>query len=154
MHRGDYVDVPRHEGSAVPHWSRWERGATSFGPTGRIVATAAVLAVTVATFMSAFFIAFLGMVMADLVLLQDIWKKDWIVPAEPRRPALPVASPAEDEHRPPRTPVQQGFRWLGWTATVLLGAAFAYGPIPAKATALAGLTVIGFVWFVRGFLSR
>jgi hypothetical protein len=37
---------------------------------------------------------------------------------------------------------------------VLLGAAFAYGPIPAKATALAGLTVIGFVWFVRGFLSR
>ena len=34
--QGEFVDNPIHTGGPVPHWSRWEKTATTFGPWGRI----------------------------------------------------------------------------------------------------------------------
>src|SRR6266540_2903984 len=45
VHRGDFVDVPHHTGPNVPHWSRWEASATTFGPVGRIGWTLGIVGV-------------------------------------------------------------------------------------------------------------
>ena len=131
------------------------RGATSFGPVGRLVATAIVLWLLVATIMTAFFLSILGMLLASVVLLRDIWKRDWIVPEEHDLPSPPADRAAEVVAREePRTTAQTVWRWTAYAAVVTLGATFAYGPVPAKATAMALATLVGFTWFLRGFLSR
>src|SRR6266571_5369763 len=39
LHHGDFVGSPIPTGGHIPHWSRWEKSATTFGPVGRVVAT-------------------------------------------------------------------------------------------------------------------
>lgn len=150
LHRGDFVDTPHHFGGHVPHWSRWEKGATTFGPMGRVLATAVILGGVLAA-PGAFAIA---AVIGVPVLLRDIWKKDWVVPDEPEAGPLPLTSREVEDDLASRTTAQQLFRWIGWVFLVGLGATFAYGPISAKGAALAAATIISFVWFLRGFLSR
>ncbi len=154
------MDVPHHIGGNVPHWSRWERGATSFGPTGRVTATVLIIAMVGGSLFSRFFVASLGALLAAIALLRDIWKRDWIVPDERDLPTPPArisepAPPQDPQTRTrTRTRTQTAYRYIGWASTAALGIAFAYGPIQAKAIALALGTLIGFAWYVLGFLSR
>jgi hypothetical protein len=43
IHEGDFVGSPVHERGDIPRWSRWKKTATTFGPRGRLVATALLL---------------------------------------------------------------------------------------------------------------
>jgi hypothetical protein len=154
LHRGDFVDTLRPSGPDVPHWSRWEKGATSFGPVGRVVATLVVAACIVSSLMSAFFIGALGALLAGSILLRDIWKRDWIVPGEPTLAPLPDRPPVERAEEAPPAVAHIVFRCMTWAAVIALSIAFAYGPITAKAIAMALGTLLAFAWFVRSFLSR
>ena len=37
----EFVDNPIHTGGSIPHWSRWEKSPTTFGPLGWIALTVA-----------------------------------------------------------------------------------------------------------------
>ena len=41
---GTFVDAPTVRGPSVPHWSRWEKTSTTFGPIGRVAWTCVVVA--------------------------------------------------------------------------------------------------------------
>ena len=43
LHHGDFVGSPMPTRCHIPHRSRWEKSATTFGPTGRVVATVILL---------------------------------------------------------------------------------------------------------------
>jgi hypothetical protein len=134
----------------VPHWSRWEKSATTFGPAGRVVATVILLS-TLLPAISYGNIVFV-LTFPAAVVLNAIWAKGWVVPDEPDLPPLPV-----DEPPYPPEPLTGAMRvWRIATWTLGLGALllFAYGPVPAKAAVLA-LAAIGFPWwFFRGFMDR
>src|SRR5437588_12798690 len=44
LHHADFVGSPIPTGGHIPHWSRWEKSATTFGPVGRVMATVLLLA--------------------------------------------------------------------------------------------------------------
>jgi hypothetical protein len=44
LHHGDFVGSPIPTGGHIPHWSRWEKSATTFGPVGRVIATTLLFA--------------------------------------------------------------------------------------------------------------
>jgi hypothetical protein len=90
---GEFVDNPVHTGGPVPHWSRWEKSATTFGPAGRVIATVvAALCVLGAAGGSPLTLIFVlpvgGMV------LRAIWMKGWVVPGVEAAPppSAPVSS--------------------------------------------------------------
>ncbi|MFL5791157.1 MAG: hypothetical protein ACJ76A_06595 [Actinomycetota bacterium] len=78
-HDGEFVDQPIHTGGAIPHWSRWEKSATTFGPVGRLaITTIAVLWVASAAVRSPLTIVFvLPLVVA---LIRSVWQRGWVVP--------------------------------------------------------------------------
>jgi hypothetical protein len=81
IHHGDFVDVPHHAGPNVPHWSRWEASATTFGPVGRIGWTLGIIVGGAnAIFHSPLMLVFL--VPAILVLIHAIWRPGWVVPED------------------------------------------------------------------------
>ena len=76
---GKFVDNPIHSSGPVPHWSRWEKTATTFGPVGRVIATVvAVLWVLGAAGGSPLTLIFVLPVVG--VGLRAIWAKGWVVP--------------------------------------------------------------------------
>jgi hypothetical protein len=79
VHHGDFVDTPHHTGPNVPHWSRWEASATTFGPVGRIGWTLGTVVVAInAIFQNPLLLLFL--VPTVLVLIHAIWRPGWVVP--------------------------------------------------------------------------
>ena len=133
----------------VPHWSRWEKSATTFGPTGRVVATVILLS-TLLPAISYGNIVFV-LTFPAAVVLNAIWAKGWVVPDEPDLPPLPVDAPPPAE---PLTPAMRAWRIAIWTLGLGALLLFAYGPVPAKAAVLA-LAAIAFPWwFFRGFMDR
>lgn len=114
---GSIVGTPIHTGGHAPHWSRWERSATTFGPAGRIVAT-------VLLFLSVPLSWSFGVVMYLLVfplvaipVLGSIWARGWVVPGEPELP--PIEDPVREEPVPtvPLTPAQIVWRATWWAGT-------------------------------------
>jgi hypothetical protein len=75
-----FVGSPVHERGEIPRWTGWESTATTFGPWGRITATALVFATLIPA------VEFNGLVQAitfpvgAALLLREIWAKGWYVP--------------------------------------------------------------------------
>jgi hypothetical protein len=135
----------------VPHRSRWEKSATTFGPTGRVAATVILLSTLLPAISYANIVYVLTFPVAAAVMLKAIWAKGWVVPDEPDLPPLPVDEP------PPPEPLTTAMRtWRIATRTLGLGALllFAYGPVPAKAAVLALAAIVLPWWFFRRFLDR
>jgi hypothetical protein len=135
----------------VPHRSRWEKSATTFGPTGRVVATA-ILFVTLLPAISYGNIVFvLTFPVAAGVVLKAIWAKGWVVPDEADLPPLPIDAPSPPE---PLTAAMRAWRIATWTLGLGALLLFAYGPVPAKAAVLAMAAIAFPWWFFRGFMDR
>jgi hypothetical protein len=151
LHQGDFVGSPMATTGHVPHWSRWEKSATTFGPTGRVAATVILLSTLLPAISYANIVYVLTFPVAAAVMLKAIWAKGWVVPDEPDLPPLPVDEP------PPPEPLTTAMRtWRIATRTLGLGALllFAYGPVPAKAAVLALAAIVLPWWFFRRFLDR
>jgi hypothetical protein len=132
-------------GENVPHLSRWDKTATTFGPTGRIVGTIAVLLLLAAGFSLLFVVSWFALLIVAGAVLRDLWKPGWVVPGEIERPPLPV----RERPHVPRTRIEAINLWafaaLGMVALLV----FVYGPVEAKTAVLALATVVGFVAFLR-----
>ena len=159
LHRGDFVGIPIATGGHRPHWSRWEKSATTFGPWGRIVATGiffltALLIVGLGNFL--FILAFALMIVP---VLGAIWATGWVVPDEPDL-SQPIEQDRLERERTkslvvedPPTLAQRIWRVGMWALGLGLVLVIAYGPLQARAVALALGAILGFLWFWRCFLA-
>ena len=153
IHHDDFVGPLRHESGHAPHWSRWGKDATTFGPTGRVVATIAIVSFLVVGAFTQFVLIWIVEVGVSIAVLRDVWRPAWVVPDDPSassRPRLPDA-PLKD--------------WLfdredltGAAALAVvalgIGAAVMYGSPVVKLVTIWGAVLFGGYLFYRGFLSR
>jgi hypothetical protein len=146
--------MPIATGGHAPHWSRWEKSATTFGPVGRLTATALFLCSLPLALSFGMFLYIVMFPVVATVVLGGICAKGWVVPDEaPERPPLPVTE-REETVVQPTTPAMRAFRIVVWVAVFAGCAVFAYGPVAAKAVVLAVGTLVGLYAFYRGILSR
>jgi hypothetical protein len=103
LHRGDFVGSPIPTGGHIPHWSRWEKSATTFGLIGRVVATMLLLVTLLPAITSGGFMYLIAFPIAAAVVLNAVWAKGWVVPDEPDLPPLP----ASEVGQPPLTRGEQ-----------------------------------------------
>jgi hypothetical protein len=75
LHHGDFVGTPIPLSGHVPHWSRWEKSATTFGPTGRVVATVILLSTLLPAISYRNIVYMLTFPVAAAVVLNAIWAK-------------------------------------------------------------------------------
>ena len=150
LHHGDFVGSPIATRGHVPHWSRWEKSATTLGPTGRVIATVILLSTLLPAISYGNIVFVLTFPVAAAVVLKAIWAKGWVVPDEPELPPLPIT---EMTH-PPLTREEQAWRIARWTLGLSALLVFAYGPVPAKAVVLALAAIVLPWWFFRGFMDR
>jgi hypothetical protein len=150
LHHGDFVGSAIPTGGHIPHWSRWEKSATTFGPVGRVVATMLLFATLLPAIASGGFMYLIAFPIAAAVVLNAIWAKGWVVPDEPDLPPLPVTEVGQ----PPLSREEQVRRIIRWTCGLGAILVFAYGPVPAKAIVLALAAIVLPWWFFRVFLDR
>jgi hypothetical protein len=143
-----------HTGGHAPHWSRWEKSATTFGPAGRVVASVLLFATLPAAWSFGMVLYVVLFPVVAVTVLASIWAKGWVVPDEPHLPPLPDPPRMDATPAPPLTTAQWAWKIGWWSLVVAASAAFAYGPIPVKAGVLAMGTLVGLYAFWRGFLSR
>ena len=126
---GEFVDQPIHTGDAVPHWSRWEKSATTFGPVGRIAITAiGALWVCGAAVQSPITLVFVLPLV--VLLIRSVWQRGWVIPAH----LLPEHHARSAEPAPP-VPWDRSEVWRGVALAVggLVGGAillYENDPIP------------------------
>ena len=149
LHHGDFVGSPIPTGGHIPHWSRWEKSATTFGPVGRVIATVLLLATLLPAITFGGFMCLIAFPIAAAVVLRAVWAKGWVVPDEPDMPPLPVTGSTT-----PLTREEQVRRIIRWTLGLAAILLFAYGPVPAKAIVLALAAIVLPWWFFRVFLDR
>jgi hypothetical protein len=103
---GEFVDTPIVTNGAVPHWSRWEKSQTTFGPFGRIAVTVVTLLWLVSaighTPITAVFVLPLS-----VVIIRSVWQPGWVVPPHE------AAVAARGAHEPAST-------WL-WDRSDVIG---------------------------------
>jgi hypothetical protein len=93
---GEFVDTPIVAKGHVPHWSRWERSETTFGPAGRIAITVgALLWLTGAVAQSPITTVFV--LPLAVLIIRSVWRPGWVVPPEqaavrPPTPRAPVST--------------------------------------------------------------
>src|SRR6478752_5546004 len=150
LHHGDFVGSPIPTSGHVPHWSRWEKSATTFGPTARVVTTLILLSTLLPAISYANIVYVLTFPVAAAVVLKAIWAKGWVVPDEPDLSPLPVDEPLPPE---PLTTAMRTWRIATWTLGLGALLLFAYGPVPAKAAVLALPAIVLPWWFFRRFLD-
>jgi hypothetical protein len=151
LHHGDFVGSPMPTSGHIPHWSRWEKSATTFGPTGRVVTTVILLLTLLPAISYGNVVFVLTFPVAAAVVLNAIWAKGWVVQNEPDLPPLSIDEPPPPE---PLTAAMRVWRIVAWTLGLAALLLFAYRPVPAKAAVLA-LAAIAFPWwFFRGFMDR
>jgi hypothetical protein len=150
LHHGDFVGSPIQTGGHIPHWSRWEKSATTFGPVGRVVATMLLFATLLPAIASTGFTYLIAFPIAAAIVLNAVWAKGWVVPDESDLPPLPVT----EMPQPPLTRGEQIGRTIRWTLGLAAILVFAYGPVPAKAIVLAVAAIVVPWWFFRVFLDR
>ena len=151
VHHGDFVGSPILTGGHIPHWSRWEKSATTFGPVGRVVATMLLFATLLPAIVSGGFMYLITFPIAAAVVLRAGWAKGWVVPDEPELPPLPVTEMTPPQ---PLTSGEQTWRIARWRLGVGALLLFAYGPVPAKAIVLALAASVLPWWFFRVYLDR
>ena len=94
LHDGDFVATPRHTGGAAPHWSRWGKEATTFGPRGRVGITVTLVLFLVIGAFTQFLLLWLVEVIVGAWILKDVWRPAWVVPGEgPSAPATATGRP-------------------------------------------------------------
>jgi hypothetical protein len=126
---GEFVDQPVHRGGAIPHWSRWEKSTTTFGPVGRVgITTIAALWVLSAAGQSPITLVFVLPLV--VVLIRSVWQRGWVIPEhlaakEPERTSEPMWQWHWDRRELVRSVVFGGI-WLTGGA-ILIGVA---DPIP------------------------
>jgi hypothetical protein len=153
---GVFVDNPIHTRGAVPHWSRWERSATTLGPTGRVVATVVFLSTVSMALSAGGFLYVLLFPVTASVVLPAIWARGWIVPGDDARDIRRATVPRTDPH--PGAPITKAM--LVWRCVWMAGVVvacwiFAYSPsVAAKAAVLGLATVTAVVLFWRSFFVR
>jgi hypothetical protein len=146
---GSFVDAPTVRGPSVPHWSRWEKSTTTFGPIGRVSWTCLVVAfllssVTRSPFMLLFELPAAG------VILHGIWARGWVVPTDPADTRVRDAIPDEPtSNRPHDTADIRQTVWLTLAGLLLMGTIM-YGPSIAKFVAIVIAVVVGCFVFFRG----
>jgi hypothetical protein len=128
------------------------QSATTFGPTGRVVATVILLSTLLPAISYGNIVFVLTFPVAAAVVLNAIWAKGWVVPDEPDLPPLPVDEPPHPAD--PLTPAMRVWRIATWTLGLGALVLFAYGPVPAKAAVLALAAIALPWWFFRGFMDR
>jgi hypothetical protein len=152
LHHGDFVGPPIHERGHVPHWSRWEKSATTFGPWGRLVATAVLFLTLMPAAAWGGVIYLVTFPFFAALVLRGIWAKGWVVYDEPEVPTLPVVvTPRAPE---PLTGPMQAFRIARWSLGLTAILLFAYGPVPAKAIVMGLAAIVLPWWFFRGVMDR
>jgi hypothetical protein len=144
---GEFVDQPIHTGGAVPHWSRWEKSATTFGPFGRLTITAiAILWVLSATVRSPLTLVFVLPLV--VVLLRSVWQRGWVVPAHIAVPR--PAAEAEPTTPRPLTGVEV-WRAVALAAISLAGGAVLFSvddPFPRFIVVVTAVVALG-AWALR-----
>jgi hypothetical protein len=145
--------MPIATGGHAPHWSRWEKSATTFGPVGRIGWTVAFVASVLVAGSNGMIIYVLMAPVVGWVLLPAIWAKGWIIPDEPDTPPLPE-TPRPEVATPPPTKAMVAWRIAWWAAASAALLTSVYGPVEAKAVVLSGATLAGLYAFWRGYLTR
>jgi hypothetical protein len=152
LHHGDFVGSPIATSGHVPHWSRWEKSATTFGPVGRVVVTVVLLSTLLRAISYGNIVFVLTFPVAAAVVLNAVWAKGWVVPDEPDLPPLPVDEPLHPAE--PLTAAMRAWRIATWTLGLGALLLFAYGPVPAKAAVLALAAIALPWWLFRGFIDR
>jgi len=150
---GTFVDAPTVRGPSVPHWSRWEKTTTTFGPVGRVAWTVVVVSfLTSALTRSPFMLLF--ELPAAIVILHGIWARGWFVPSETDEATLRDAIPDEPASSwlHDTTDIKQTV-WLTLAGLLVMGTIM-YGPLIAKFAAIAIAVVVGSFVFFRGALGR
>ena len=150
LHHGDFVGSPIPMKGHIPHRSRWEKSATTFGPVGRVVATMLLFATLLPAVVSGGFMYLISFPIAAAVVLNAVWAKGWVVPDEPDMPPLPVTEMTQ----PSLTREEQVRRIIRWTLGLAAIVLFAHGPVPAKAIVLALAAIVLPWWFFQVFLDR
>jgi hypothetical protein len=81
LHDGQsFVGTPSHLRTAGGHYTRWEKTTTTFGPTGRIGWTVALVGYLVLGASSTFILLWFVQLFIAGWLLKEIWKRGWAVP--------------------------------------------------------------------------
>jgi hypothetical protein len=150
LHDGDFVGSPIHQGGDTPRWTRWEATATTFGPVGRIAATAVVLGTLIPALAFNGFVYAITFPVVAVLLLREIWAKGWYVPE--------TESPKDDRRRSEASPSVRAqpepitTRSLVRWGLVLGGSvAFAYGNAGIKAGVASFATIALLVWLRTSF---
>ncbi|HTG48067.1 MAG TPA: hypothetical protein VK646_10475 [Actinomycetota bacterium] len=152
LHDGDFVSAPLAEGGHRPHWSRWEKSATTFGPAGRIALTVLVVLTLPMALLSNMFVYAAAFPIVAATTLGSIWARGWVVPDEPDLPPLPAAGRGEPDA--PWTAGRVAREALPWICAAVAMLAVSYGPLPLKAAVLIGACIGGPIWFWKRVLDR
>jgi hypothetical protein len=145
------VGSPIHEGGQIPHWSRWEATATTFGPWGRIVATALVVLTLIPAIAFNGFIYAITFPFVATILLREIWAKGWYVP-ESGSPEHPERTRPESSL--PKRPESQTISVstiIRWGLVLAASVALAYGNDGIKTAVVSFATIWLLVWLWTGF---
>jgi len=145
---GEFVDTPIVTKGPVPHWSRWEKSATTFGPAGRIAITVVALlwfvsAVTQSPITTIFVLPLVTL------LIRDVWRPGWVIPpgqaaaTSPRPSPEPTQSWLWDRSDVVGTLLLAGASFVG--VAIML---YVANPV-AKFIVIATTMVIGVAWLVR-----
>lgn len=150
---GTFVDAPTVRGRAVPHWSRWEKTSTTFGPIGRTTCTGVVAAFVASSLLGNPLLLLFELPIAAVVL-HSIWARGWVVPGEPAsgrpRDVLPEERPATWLHD--AADIKQTV-WLTLAGLAVMGTIM-YGPPIAKFIAIVTAVVGSSFAFLRGAFGR
>jgi hypothetical protein len=145
--------VPIVRGPSVPHWSRWEKTSTTFGPIGRIAWTGVVVAFVLSSATGNPLLLLFELPVAAVVL-HSIWARGWVVPGD--HAGLRLRDVLPDER--PRTwlhdaaDIKQTL-WLTLAGLAVMGT-IRYGPLIAKFIAIATAVVGCSYAFFRGAFGR
>ena len=130
--------------------SRWHRGATTFGPVGRLAITAVVLLLAPLSLNPlAIFVVWPGYLLVATLVLRDTWRRDFVETASAGG-ASPATGPAPPV--PARTPIPRA-TIAAWTILVgiAVGVLVASQLVSDTGEILINIAVIlaGLVLFVR-----
>jgi hypothetical protein len=169
LHTGDYVAHLTATGPQEPHFSRWEASATTFGPIGRVAISLGIIAFLVSAGFWLFFLLWIPLAIASVVVLRDVWKPGWVVPdagsederdadrehPSPIPPGIPgVARSVESDA--PRSGRVDAAAVRGWilagAAVAALVGALTFGSVQIQAAAISVATLVGLYAFFRSFL--
>jgi hypothetical protein len=141
-------------GGAAPHWSRWGKDATTFGPRGRVGITVTLVLFLVIGAFTQFLLLWLVEVIVGAWILKDVWRPAWVVPgedAQARRPLRPDGRVADwlfDRDELVRAAA-------GVIVALGIGVAIMTGPPVVRFVTIFGVVILGgYLFFRNGSLGE